>query len=83
MGRANLATPFLPVAQRYTDLRQVFRVSQAYSDMIWTRRTKEYLPQWNVRNKWNKGDVRQLKVNNLERRKLIWNMLVEKQELKL
>ena len=34
MGRANLATPFLPDAQRYTDLRRVFRVSQAYSDMI-------------------------------------------------
>ena len=38
LGRANLATPFLPVAQRYTDLRRVFRVWQAYSDMIWTER---------------------------------------------
>ena len=65
MGRANLATPFLADAQRYTDLRRVFRVSQAYSDMIWTRRTKEYLPGWNVRNKWNKDDVRQLKVSDL------------------
>ena len=33
--------------------------------MIWTRWTKEYLPEWNVRNKWNKDDVRQLKVNDL------------------
>ena len=65
MGRANLATPFLPDAQRYTDLRRVFRVSQAYSDMIWTRWTKEYLPEWNVRNIWNKDDLRQLKVNDL------------------
>ena len=65
MGRANSATPFLPDAQRYTDLKRVFRVSQAYSDMIWTRWTKEYLPEWNVRNKWNKDDVRQLKVNDL------------------
>ena len=65
MEAANLATPFLPDAQRYTDLRRVFRVSQAYSDMIWTRCTKEYLPEWNLRNKWNKDDVRQLKVNDL------------------
>ena len=36
-------------------------MSQAYLDMIWTRWTKEYLPEWNVRNKWNKDDVRQLK----------------------
>ena len=35
--------------------------------MIWTRWTKEYLPEWNVRNKWNKDDVRQLKVNDLVR----------------
>ena len=65
LGRANLATPFLPDAQRYADLGRVFRNSQAYSDMIWTRWTKEYLPEWNVRIKWNKDDVRQLKVNDL------------------
>ena len=59
LGRANLATPFLPNARRYTDLRRVFRVSQAYSDMIWTTGTTEYLPEWNVRKKWNKDDVRQ------------------------
>ena len=63
--RANLATSFLPDAQRYTDLRRVFRVLQAYSVMICTRWTKEYLPEWNVRNRWNKDDVRQLKVNDL------------------
>ena len=44
LGRANLATPFLPDAQQYTHLRRVFRVSQGYSDMIWTRWTKVYLP---------------------------------------
>ena len=65
MGRANLVTPFLPDVQRYTVLRRVFRVSQAYSDMIWSRLTKEFMPEWNVRNKWNKDDVRQLKVNDL------------------
>ena len=67
MGRNNLATPFLPDAQRYTNLRRVFRVSQPYSDMIWTRWTKEYLPEWNVRNKWNNDDVRQLKINDFVR----------------
>ena len=45
LGRANLATPLLSDAQRYTDLKRVFRVSQAYSDMIWTRWTDEYLPE--------------------------------------
>ena len=50
LGRANLAAPFLPDAQRYTDLRRVSRVAQAYSDMIWTRWSKEHLPEWNVRN---------------------------------
>ena len=65
LGRANLATPFLPDAQRYIDLRRLFRVAQACSDMIWTGWRKEYLPEWNVRNKWNKDDVRQLKVNDL------------------
>ena len=33
--------------------------------MIWTRWAKEYLPEWIVHNKWNKDDVRQLKVNDL------------------
>ena len=65
LGTASLATPLLPDAQRYADLKRAFRVSQAYSDMIWTRRTNKYLPEWNVRNKWNKDDVRQLKVNDL------------------
>ena len=46
-------------------MRRVFRVSQAFSDIIWTRWAKEYLPEWNVRNKWNKDDVRQLRVNDL------------------
>ena len=65
LGRANPATPFIPDAQRYTDLRRVIRVSQAYADMIWSRWNKEYLPQWNGRSKWNKEEVRQLEVNDL------------------
>ena len=65
LGRASPAIPFIPDAQRYTDLRNVFRVSQAYTDMIWSRWNREYLPQWNERSKWNKEDVRQLEVNDL------------------
>ena len=65
LGRASPATPFIPDAQQYTDLRRVFRVSQAYADMIWSRWNREYLPQWNERSKWNKEEVRQLEVNDL------------------
>ena len=64
LGRASPATSFIPDAQRYTDLRREFRVSQAYADMIWSRWNREYLPQWNERSKWNK-EVRQLEVNDL------------------
>ena len=65
LGRANPATPFIPDAQQYTDLRKVFGVSQANANMIWSRWNKEYLPQWNERSKWNKEEVRQLEVNDL------------------
>ena len=65
LGGASPATPFIPNAQRYRDLRRVFRVSQAYADMIWSRWNREYLPQWNERSKWNKEEVRQLEVNDL------------------
>ena len=33
--------------------------------MIWSRRNREYLPQWNERSKRNKEEVRQLEVNDL------------------
>ena len=33
--------------------------------MISTRRTREHLPERNERSKWNKEDVRQLKVDEL------------------
>ena len=44
LGRAYLSAPFLPDAQRNIGLGRVFRVSQTYSDIIWTNWTKEYLP---------------------------------------
>ena len=63
-GSTSPATPFIPDAQRYTYLRRVFRLSQAYADMISSRWKREYLPQWNERSKWNKEEVRQLEVND-------------------
>ena len=65
LGCASPATPFISDAQRYTDLKKVFRVSQAYRDKIWSRWSGEYLPQRNERSKWNKEEVRQLEVNDL------------------
>ena len=54
LERASPATPFIPDAQRDTDQRRAFRVSQAYADMIWSRWNRENLPQWNERIKWKK-----------------------------
>ena len=65
LGRASPATPFIPDAQQHTDLRRVFRVSQAYADMIWGKWNRRFLPQWNERSKWNKEEIRQLEVNDL------------------
>ena len=33
--------------------------------MLWSRWTRDYLPQWNERSKWNKEEVRQLEVTDL------------------
>ena len=55
LGGAYLARPFLPVAQRYTDMLRVFRVSNVFFPyMIRTIWNKENLPELNVRNKLNK-----------------------------
>ncbi len=64
-GRASVGTPFLSDAHKYTNLRKVFKKSQPYTDMIWTRWSKECLPEWNKRDKWNKLNTRELKVNDL------------------
>ena len=74
LGRSSPATPFIPDAQRYTDLRRVFRVSQAYADMIWSRWNREYLPR-------KTGPAMSAPVISRQRNS-IQNMLVEKQELK-
>ena len=65
LGRENASAPFMPSSERYHDLRKSFKTAQTYADMIWKRRTREYLPQWNQRSKWSKEHVRNLKEGEL------------------
>ena len=51
LGRPVLAEPLMPDAVRYVDCRKMYKVTQAYNQMIWNRWLKEYLPKWNVRSK--------------------------------
>ena len=67
LGRPVIAEPLMPDAVRYVDCRKMYKVSQAYNQMIWSRWAKEYLPKWNVRSKWATDDERVLKVGNLVR----------------
>ena len=67
LERANLESPLLPDAQLFTDLRRrVFRKSKAYFDTIRFRRKKDSLPNWTLRNEWNKDDARQMNMSNLD-----------------
>ena len=43
----------------------MYKVAEAYNQMIWNRWAKEYLPKWNVRTKWANDDERVLKVGDL------------------
>lgn len=65
LGRAVLAEPLVPDAARYVDCRKLYKVAQAYNDMIWKRWITEYLPKWNVRTKWASHDGRVLKEGDL------------------
>ena len=49
MGLPVLAEPLMPDAVRYVDCCKMYKVAQAYKQMIGSRRAKEYLPKWNVR----------------------------------
>ena len=60
LGRVVLAEPLVPDAARYVDCRKLYKVAQAYNDMIWKRWLTEYLPKWNVRTKWASHDGRVL-----------------------
>ena len=65
IGRAGICIPFIPQAEKYTDLRKAFRASQAYALMIWKRWSNEYLPQWNQRQKWSNQEKRTISEGDL------------------
>ncbi len=59
------------LVEQTVNARPLFSVSgdpsdlEAYADMIWTRWSEEYLPQWNRKHKWNRLNTRELKLNDL------------------
>ena len=65
LRRDSVSVPFLPNSERCQDLRRAFKTAQCYSDMIWKRWMKEYLPQWNSRSKWKSEEVRNIQVGEL------------------
>ena len=65
LGRENASATFMPLSERYHNLKKSFKTAQAYADMIGKRWTREYLPQWNQRSKWSKEHVRNLKEGDL------------------
>ena len=65
LGRPAISEPLFPDASRYLNCRKLYKVSQAYHEMIWGRWARDYLPQWNVRPKWGSNDVRALQVGDL------------------
>ena len=53
LGNKNVCLPYLPCAEKFVSHRKLFRQTQAYSDLIWDRFRKEYVPALNNRQKWN------------------------------
>ena len=45
LGRPVLAEPLMPDAVRYVDCRKMYKVVQAYNQMVWNRWSKKYLPE--------------------------------------
>ncbi len=64
LGRSLQVTSSMPYAIHYGEMRKVFRASQAYAEMIWCRWSREYLPQWNSRSKWNQMQEHKLEVSD-------------------
>ena len=65
LGRPVVAEPLMTDSVRYVDYRKVYKVAEAYNQMIWIRWAKNYLPKWNVRMKWSNDDERILKAGEL------------------
>ena len=60
-----LARRMLTDALRYVDCRYMYKVDQRYNETICQRWTKEYLPQCNVRAKWDRRAEEYLEVGGL------------------
>ena len=53
LGNENLCLPYLSGAEHFVDQRKPFRQTQFYTDLVWERFRKEYLPALNSRSKWH------------------------------
>ena len=51
LGNKNVCLPYLPFTEEFFNHRKFFRQTQAYSEHIWDRFKKEYLPTLNNRQK--------------------------------
>ena len=65
LGPAVVSEPLMPDSVRYMDCRKMYRVAQAYNQIIWTRWAKDNLPRWKLRPKWATDDECVLKVGYL------------------
>ena len=45
LGRRAISEPLFPDASRFVNCRKLYRVSQAYHEMIWNRWACDYLPK--------------------------------------
>ena len=65
LANRNVCLPYLPCAEEFVDHQKLFRQTQAYTNLIWDRFRKEYLPTLNNWQKWrstanetlNEGDL--------------------------
>ena len=67
LGLPVVAEPLVPDWVRYVDCRKVYKVAEAYNQMMWNRWVKNYLPRWNVRMKCSNDDEPFLKNGKLVR----------------
>ena len=65
LGNKNLCLPYLSGAEQFVDHRKFFRQTQAYTDLIWDRFRKEYLPTLISRKKWQTTTDRSLQQGDL------------------
>ena len=65
IGRPNVNLPKCVHAATNVDYRKAYRNSELYTDLIWQRWLKEYLPQFNLRQKWFKENDEQISVDDL------------------